>query len=371
MTKLERREFLKLGVAAASTAVALKALPARAGYSPASVGQIAAMSPQDMAEASGAVMTAWDNILKHAAAIRNPAVRKSVLQILANPAPTFMGKIQTAEKKDIYRELQAKNLIDGVSLEAFLPPIQNPSRADQPFYSAPGSGYQSHHSYPGGLATHTDLNVRVSMSLADNYLDVYDYLLDKDTVIASQLLHDMQKPWVFQWQKNGESRTENKLAGTGEHHVLGVAESIHRGLPAEICIAQACAHNHPRTPEDEAKVVGWLTAASIIAGVDPVKHGLLEKGGKTLPLPRRQEGFVCHLGDHDWVLTVPAAKWTIPLVKRIAVRDYNIKENDTATFNKFRNYIFSQATIMSMYELYAKQGEHEVLRTINALVTPA
>lgn len=371
MANVERRDFLKLGMAAAGAAVVFNSRPAKAGYTPASVKRITAMSPKEMAEASGAVMTAWHNLLDHAATIRNPSVRKSVLQILDNPAPSFMSRIKTDERKEIYQELKAKGYINNTNLTDFLPPLHSAFRAPQPFYSAPGSGYQSHHSYPGGLATHTDLNVRVSMSVADGYLGVYDYLLDKDTVIASQLLHDMQKPWVFQWQKDGASRTENKLAGTGEHHVLGVAESIHRGLPAEVCVAQACAHNHPRTPEDEAKVVGWLTAAAILAGVDPVKHGLLEKGGKTLPLPRRQEGFVCHLGDHDWVLTVPAAKWTIPLVKHVAAKHYNINETDTAAFNKFRNYIFSQATIMSVYEIYATKGEDAVVRTINSLVTPS
>ena len=38
--------------------------------------------------------------------------------------------------------------------------------------------------------------------------------------------------------------------------------------------------------------------------------GLLEKDGKTLPMPRRIEGFVTHLADHDWVISVPAAQWT-------------------------------------------------------------
>jgi hypothetical protein len=152
-----------------------------------------------------------------------------------------------------------------------------------------------------------------------------------------------------------------------------VAESIAREMPAEVVVAQACAHNHPRTEQDEAQVVDWLTAASIIAGVDPVQYGLLAQGGKTLPLPRRQEGFVTHLGDHDWVLTVPANHWVLPVMEKVAVRDYKLSRDDLKAkpFKQFRNYVYSQATIMGLYETYAAKGEAELVRTIHTIVTPA
>ncbi|QJB56288.1 twin-arginine translocation signal domain-containing protein [Pseudodesulfovibrio sp. zrk46] len=371
---LNRRDFLKLGVAVgAAAAVTSVSAPSFAATSCTSLSKCMEMTPVEMAEASGAVTASWRNVRHAAAEIRNPAIRHRVEAILENPVPTLTKGMGRSDKKAIYKELSSKGLIKGVKEADFLPPVSSYSEAPQPFYSAPGSGYQSHHSYPGGLATHTDLNVRVSMALYDGYRDVYSYMLDRDVVIAAQVLHDLHKPWVFQWDKNGESRGEQKLAGTGEHHPLGVAESIVRGLPAEVCVAQACAHNHPRTPEDEAQVVGWIQAASIIAGVDPVKYGLLEKGGKTLPLPRRQEGFVTHLGDHDWVLTVPAAKWIIPVMGKVAVRDYGISEGDLTKkpFNQFRNYVFSQAPIMSLYEIYAAQGEAELVRTVHSIVAPA
>jgi len=326
-----------------------------------------------MADASAPVSAAWRSIRLTAAEIRNPAIRNKVEAILDNPAPTLARNMGTGEKKSIYGELTAKGLLKDVKEADFMPPVTNAAKAPQPFRSAPGSGYQSHHSYPGGLATNTDLNTRVSVALYDGYRQVYDYMLDRDVVIAAQLLHDLHKPWVFQWDAQGESRGGMQLGGTGEHHPLGVAESIVRGLPAEVCVAQACAHNHPRTPADEAQVVGWLQAAAIIAGVDPVGHGLLAADGRTLPMPRRQEGFVTHLGDHDWVLTVPAAQWLIPVMEQVAVRDYKISENDLKKkpFNQFRNYVFSQATIMSLYETYAAKGEAELTRTIHSIVRPA
>ena len=36
--------------------------------------------------------------------------------------------------------------------------------------------------------------------------------LDRDVVLASQLLHDLHKPWVFQWQADGTCRKEEPLA---------------------------------------------------------------------------------------------------------------------------------------------------------------
>lgn len=372
--QLKRRDFLKLGAIAGATAV-VASMPAPAFSAPAqcSLGECMELDHVAMADASAPVSAAWRSIRLTAAEIRNPAIRNKVEAILDNPAPTLARNMGPGEKKSIYGELTAKGLLKDVKEADFMPPVTNAAKAPQPFRSAPGSGYQSHHSYPGGLATHTDLNTRVSVALYDGYRQVYDYMLDRDVVIAAQLLHDLHKPWVFQWDAQGESRGEMQLGGTGEHHPLGVAESIVRGLPAEVCVAQACAHNHPRTPADEAQVVGWLQAAAIIAGVDPVGHGLLAADGRTLPMPRRQEGFVTHLGDHDWVLTVPAAQWLIPVMEQVAVRDYKISENDLKKkpFNQFRNYVFSQATIMSLYETYAAKGEAELTRTIHSIVRPA
>jgi hypothetical protein len=372
--QLKRRDFLKLGAIAGATAV-VASMPAPAFSAPArcTLAECLELDHVAMADASAPVSAAWRSIRLTAAEIRNPAIRTRVEAILDNPAPTLAKGIGKSEKSAIYKELTAKGLLKDIKKTDFMPPVSNAAKAPQPFRSAPGSGYQSHHSYPGGLTTHTDLNTRMSVALYDGYRQVYDYMLDRDVVIAAQLLHDLHKPWVFQWDAHGESRGEMKLGGTGEHHPLGVAESIVRGLPAEVCVAQACAHNHPRTEQDEAQVVGWLTAASIIAGVDPVKRGLLAAGGKTLPMPRRQEGFVTHLGDHDWVLTVPAAQWLIPVMEKVAVRDYRISENDLKKkpFNQFRNYVFSQATIMSLYETYAAKGEAELTRTIHSIVRPA
>ena len=81
----------------------------------------------------------------------------------------------------------------------------------------PGLILPVHHAYPGGLVTHTNLNTRVSVALYDGYRQVYDYMLDRDVVVAAQLLHDLHKPWVFQWGKDGQSRGAGR-GSAGHRH---------------------------------------------------------------------------------------------------------------------------------------------------------
>ncbi|WP_299722579.1 hypothetical protein [Megasphaera sp.] len=55
--------------------------------------------------------------------------------------------------------------------------------------------------------------------------------------LAGQLLHDIMKTFVFQWQPGGASLKEYTIAGQGAHHVLSIAESMYRSLPAEEVVA--------------------------------------------------------------------------------------------------------------------------------------
>jgi hypothetical protein len=58
-----------------------------------------------------------------------------------------------------------------------------------------------------------------------------------------------------------------------------------RGLSPKFVITQASAHSNP-TSGNEDKVVNWLRAAAIIAGIDPVAKGYLRVDGAShLRLP--------------------------------------------------------------------------------------
>lgn len=373
---LDRRKFLALGAAACGMLAFTGAVPRKAAGQtppqPIALEACQALTPLAMADSSAVVDRDWKYLLEVAASIKDPAVRQKVQAILDNPAPTLADRlVDPKTRAAVHAELTAKGFLKGQTVAGLLPPVADPSKAVQPFKSAPGSGYTSHHAFPGGLVVHTAGNMRNTLGIYDGYVKNYGLTLDRDTTVVSQMLHDLHKPWVFAWADDGTSRKEQTLAGTGEHHVLSVAEAIVRGLPPQMVVAQACAHNHPGDAKDEADVVGWLTAASILAGVDPVQAELLGQDGKTLPLPRRMEGFVCHLGDHDWVLTVPAGKWTTVALGELAKERYGIPDANSKAFNQFRNYVFAHGTMMGLYAVYSASGKKALADAVTAIVTPA
>ena len=163
-------------------------------------------------------------------------------------------------------------------------------------------------------------------------------------------------------------RRERQLAKPGEHHVLSLAESMKSGLPAALVTAQACAHEHPGTPAGEALVVGWIECAAEIAGLDPEKEDYLAAGRRTLPLPRRTEGWLVHLADHDFVLSSPACRWSAEALCRLADEKYGIR--DEAGQAAFRNYVLSNLTAMRLYGILFARGRSafaaEVARLIKA-----
>jgi hypothetical protein len=375
-----RRDFLKMSAGAFATLAATSIpFPATAKTMPMNVTTISfqdclAMDPVSMAEKSVQVKAAFEFLIKTAKTIDNASLRRTTVEILQNPAPRLMELYPTnIEKEQVKQRLIAANYLKkAASYDEFLPPCKDTNHTVIPFYAAPGSGYTSHHSYPGGLATHVAINVKAALGFFQAYKDVYGTSMNRDVVIAAQTLHDLHKPWVFQWQKNGASRTEYSIAGTGSHHILSLAELIHRQFPTEVIIAQACAHNHPGTNNDEQDVVNWLTAAAILANQNAVSLGLLADDGQTLPQPRHVEGFITHLGDHDWVFTVPAAKWIIAKLGEIAQKEYRLTSADLETrkFYTLRNYVFSQATLEQLYLIWTNEGETALVNTVKSIVTP-
>ena len=128
------------------------------------VAEMLAMSPVDMARESALVSNAFRVLVDAAERLRDDAVRNTVLDILKNPVAT----VADTDEAKVLAALKAERLIDADRTEVF-PPVAQKGRADQPFWSAPGSGYASHHAYPGGLATHCALNVLSAVRLLENY----------------------------------------------------------------------------------------------------------------------------------------------------------------------------------------------------------
>lgn len=105
-------------------------------------------------------------------------------EIINNPNPAFMENyLLPGSKRVLYNKLAAAGLLDTskISAEQLLPPYSG--KLPQPFYSAPGSGYASHHAYPGGLATHTAANLCISEGIYNTYKDIFNSDISRDIII--------------------------------------------------------------------------------------------------------------------------------------------------------------------------------------------
>lgn len=363
--KFSRRKFLQMTAGAAIGAAMLN-MP---GMSFAAGTKVKAASYNNLPDAvtlaanSELVQLSYQKIKDAVKTIQDPSLARMTMDIVNNPVPTFMNNYQLpGSKRTVYNKLVAAGLLDSskTSLENFMPPYNG--SLPQPFYSAPGSGYASHHAYPGGLATHTAANLQISEGIYNTYTGLFNSDISHDIVIAAQALHDLAKPLVFQWNKDQSSLTEYQIAGTGAHHIFSIAEVIYRGFPVEEIVAQSCAHTIP-SGKDEQVVVGYLKAAAIIAGKDAEKLGLVTSKG-TIPTPHKQEGYITSLGDHDFVLSGPACQKSVAILKEIAAKDYGMSKADLEGehFNRFRNYIGAQYSMMYIDSLASTKNGMERIR---------
>lgn len=363
--KFTRRKFLQMTAGAAIGAAMLN-MP---GMSFAAGAKVKAASYNNLPDAvtlaanSELVQLSYQKIKDAVKTIQDPSLARMTMDIVNNPVPTFMNNYQLpGSKRTVYNKLVAAGLLDSskTSLENFMPPYNG--SLPQPFYSAPGSGYASHHAYPGGLATHTAANLQISEGIYNTYTGLFNSDISHDIVIAAQALHDLAKPLVFQWNKDQSSLTEYQIAGTGAHHIFSIAEVIYRGFPVEEIVAQSCAHTIP-SGKDEQVVVGYLKAAAIIAGRDAEKLGLVTSKG-TIPTPHKQEGYITSLGDHDFVLSGPACQKSVAILKEIAAKDYGMSKADLEGehFNRFRNYIGAQYSMMYIDSLASTKNGMERIR---------
>jgi hypothetical protein len=223
---------------------------------------------------------AYLELKREAAAINDPALRAAVeAQMLAPGLPPEAWA---------YAHLaEARRLLDEPRLEL-------PQARKGDFLAAPGGPCDDgHHGYPGGLAVHSLANLMNARSLAANYKHVYGLDLHQDQLTVAAIWHDSLKAATLPFRADGSCGPEPKIAGTGAHHVLGLAAGILRHLPAELLYVIAAAHS-----PDPKLICAWLEAASILAN------------GEKMTCPQRQtvEAFVNHLADADYLLTGLA--WT-------------------------------------------------------------
>lgn len=347
--------------------------------------------------------------------IRNLALHAATQQALEDPAYCIAHRadLTAADKDAIVAALLAAGLLDAGEAAGFpgggragvFPPVLQDGgpcpRLAQRFFSAPGSPTGGHHTYPGGVVVHESFNSLSYESFADNYRRVFgrsaldgsaeidgisprgETGLDHDIVVAAPLWHDWAKAIVLQWNASGSEFAELHIAGTGGHHILGLAETMKHGFAPDFVVTQASAHTSPN--DDEAKVVRFLRAAAIIARIDPVAKGYLrDAGGGTLRLPAvRRLGddvelnaagrtnflveYTLHnLSDGDWILAEPSVDLAELLLAKLAPA-YGVASTDADYIARFRNPALSYLSAERIVMLYGNGGISAVRDEVDRL----
>src|SRR5712692_1988328 len=375
------------------------------------------------------VQSAREFLLERIKKIDNPTTRAITLDAIANPTTCVAHRagLTESQKDTILQELVAAGLVDtrddatfpnGLKAGVFPPLLEDHSacpKLPQTFFSAPGSFFGGHHSYPGGLSVHESFNDVSSLNFANGYRRVYGHsegglpvidlsdasiLLSEDVMIAAPIWHDWAKSMVFQWNSDGSEFQELSFGGngqtdnfgapgnskTGAHHMISAAEAMKRGLPPDLVIAQVSAHSHT-IPDNEFKVVNWLRTAAILARIDPVAQGYLSRdaqGRLRLPPVRRlgevnlnaaspsQTNLLAEyplhaLSDADSTLTEPAVTIDQVILRTLAP-EFGFDPNQVAAYNNgLRNPVLSFLTAERLLITYGNSGLDGVRIEINNL----
>ncbi|HEY9179322.1 MAG TPA: hypothetical protein VIO32_01305, partial [Candidatus Baltobacteraceae bacterium] len=317
-----------------------------------------------IASQSPLIRARYAQVLDLVHSIGDAHLRAQVLDLIENPAPRYAVKYATPASRQELRDALARSgfVKADAPVSGIFPPGTETGRIVQPFWSAPGSDINSHHSYPGGLLVHELFN----STMAANFQHTYDALyfdggkrVNRDVVIAAALYHDIMKTVVFQFNDDGSLLEELSIGDTGGHHCLSGAEAIVRGHDPRFVTVLLSAHAAPSLG-DEQKVVTWCRAAAMIAGVDPVDYGLVKKtsGGYALAQMPPIETFVNHLSDHDYVLTIPA-------VREVQTRLHAINPSLW-----YRHETLAKTSAVALYQVLATRGEPAFRKAVNGGVVP-
>lgn len=377
-----------------------------------------------LAQRSPEVQSAYNFLIEQARHLKNGRLRNQTLDALSNPRTcvTHRAGVDAAKKDALLQQLLTAGLINpadgaafpGGALAGVFPPVlaegSKCPHLPQAFFSAPGSVYGGHHSYPGGLPVHESNNDISDQNLAEQYRSVYGnsffglpvvsrdqfggstpgFVIDQDIIVGAPLWHDWAKSIVFQWNADGSEFPELNFGGngstdnfggtagdsrTGGHHIMSIAETMKRGFPPAFVIAQASAHSAP-TSGSEYKVVNWLRAAAILAQIDPVKSGYLTtdaQGNFRLPALGKlgdvdfpgatptqvnllTEYTLHNLSDADFTYSGPAVT-EVEIALRQLAPQFGYDPTDVSRYNNsFRNPAFSFLTAERLQIILGNAG---------------
>lgn len=148
------------------------------------VGNAAAIS---LSQKSPLVQSARQFLIQQAKQISNVSLRNATFDAIANSKTCVKHRagVTDSQKRTILQKLVRAGLVNladnstfpgGLIAGVFPPLLQDGSacpQLPQTFFSAPGSSFGGHHSYPGGLVIHEAFNELSDLSFASNYQRVY------------------------------------------------------------------------------------------------------------------------------------------------------------------------------------------------------
>jgi hypothetical protein len=356
-------------------------LPARR-----SLAEVVAMTPEDMARASRLVTSAYNELLAVAASLEDPGYRRLMTECIASPKVAFLEMYPTdADRKKLFKEMVRLGFFnkedhpDDVWPRGHMTP--------QTYLTAPSSHNDFYNAHPGGLAVTVAYNIRMAEAYTANYRQMMGLPLNRDLPSAALCVHEYPKVWLYQWLGDGSWLEEPRTVydDTWHAHCIYVtAELMYRRYDSRIVMAMAAAHQLSAlgASMDGKKVVcNWvgldrvahfIKAAAIMAQVDPVDYGLLERKGRDVVLaPVPGEQWVTHMADMNWPYAMGAAQlYTGPLLKQLAADDYGIKGRNLEgrPFNQLKNYVWSQLGQIPLYEILVREGFDAARETVHRLV---
>ena len=155
-----------------------------------------------------------------------------------------------------------------------------------PVEECPAGSYQ-HHSYSGGLLQHTIGVTKLSMTLCDLVEGVYGGKVDRDTVLAGALIHDIMKIYTYESHGNGSYISSN-LGEKIDHLTLLVAELYKRGFPVDVIHVVASHHGDvspvkPKTMEALIVSIADLADSELSRKTLRAAEYLLRQMGESQP----------------------------------------------------------------------------------------
>ncbi|HVZ00910.1 MAG TPA: hypothetical protein VHA35_15490, partial [Dongiaceae bacterium] len=324
--------------------------------------------------------------LSVAASLEDDGYRRLMTECIAAPRVTFLELYPTdADRKRIFDEMvklgffNAADSVDEVFPRGHLTP--------QSYLTAPSSHNDFYNAHPGGLAVTVAYNIRLAEAYTANYRQFYGLPINHDLPSAALCVHEYPKVWLYQWQQDGSWLEEPRTVYDDTWHahcIFVTAELMHRRFDSRIVLAMAAAHQLSALDarmEGKRVVANWvgldrvahfIQAAAILAQVDPVDYGLLErKGGKLVLPPVTAEQWVTHLADMNWPYAMGGAQLhTEPLLKDFARDELRIAEKDLAgrPFNQLKNYVWANLGQIGLYEVLVREGAEAARKTIGRLV---